>query len=108
METPTPPPIPPVAGTPPKLDSANAAPGANPSEQAPIGGLVGAIEAVLREPRRVMYQLGRPGHGAITGALLFIAVVSALVYGVVVGTFSGGTQLWAAPLKTFSPRLILI
>ena len=31
--------------------------------------------------------------------MLFVSVVCSLIYGVVAGTFSGGTQLWAAPVK---------
>jgi hypothetical protein len=31
--------------------------------------------------------------------MLFVAFVCAAVYGVVAGTFSGGPQLWAAPVK---------
>jgi hypothetical protein len=35
-----------------------------------------------------------------------MAVVCCLVYGVIVGTFSGGTQLWAAPVKLTAGLLI--
>jgi len=31
--------------------------GENPEERVPISSLVSAIEAILRQPRRVMYQL---------------------------------------------------
>lgn len=74
--------------------------GTNPVEQAPISGLIPAIECILRQPRRVMYQLHQPGTGNLVLALVIIAVVAAAIYGVVVGTFSGGDQLWAAPAKT--------
>lgn len=73
--------------------------GENPEEQAPITGLVSAFEAMLRQPRRVMYQLRQPSAGSVITALLIIAAVCGVVYGVVVGTFSGGMQLWAAPVK---------
>ena len=53
-----------------------------------------------------MFQLRQPGGGAIIVALLFSAVVSATVYGVIVGTFSGGTQLWAAPVKIAAGLLV--
>ncbi len=92
-------PVPPLINPPAALDFSEAPPGADPSEQAPIRGFVAAIEAVLREPRRVMFQLRQPGAGAAIAALLAMAVVSAAIYGFVVGTFSGGTQLWAVPLK---------
>lgn len=105
MEPNTSPPLPPT-GAPPKLNPTDAAPGANPAEQAPVTGLFTAVEAVLREPRRMLHQLGRPGNGVLTGALLVVAVFSALVYGIVIGTFSGGAQLWAAPLKTAAGLLL--
>ncbi|MBA4147356.1 MAG: hypothetical protein H0X66_04520 [Verrucomicrobia bacterium] len=73
--------------------------GQNPEERIPIHGVIGAIEAMLRNPRRVLFQLGQSGSGAVTFALVLIAIVCSLVYGVVIGTFSGGDQLWAAPLK---------
>src|SRR3989442_781248 len=73
--------------------------GANPDEELPIPNFVGAIEAMLRQPRRVMFQLRQPGAGRLIAAMLAVSVVCGLIYGVVAGTFSGGTQLWAAPLK---------
>jgi hypothetical protein len=73
--------------------------GQDPAEQTPIPGILSAVEALLRQPRRVMYQLGRPGSGKLIAAMLLIALVCSLIYGVIVGTFSGGVQLWAAPVK---------
>ena len=89
-----PPPIPPVmpASGPRSL-------GDDPSERAEIPNVIVTIEAILRQPRRVMFQLRQPGAGRLITAMLFVSVVCALIYGVVAGTFSGGTQLWAAPVK---------
>ena len=53
-----------------------------------------------------MFQLRQPGAGKLTGAMLFAALVCSLVYGVVAGTFSGGTQLWAAPVKIAAGLMI--
>ncbi len=64
-----------------------------------IRGPLAAIESILRHPRRVLYQLRQPGAGHLIVALLLIAVLCSVVYGVVVGTFSGGIQLWASPVK---------
>jgi hypothetical protein len=61
--------------------------------------MVSAVEAVLRQPRRVMFQLRQTRSGGLTLALLLVAVLCSLVYGLVVGTFSMGAQLWAAPAK---------
>lgn len=73
--------------------------GENPEEREPIPSVVAAAEAILRQPRRVMYQLRQPGSGRLIAAMLLAAVLCAAVYGVVVGTFSMNEQLWAAPVK---------
>jgi hypothetical protein len=73
--------------------------GANSIERERVSSAVGAVEAILRQPRRVLYQLKQPKAGGLILALLGIALFSSVVYGVVAGTFSGGTQLWAAPVK---------
>lgn len=96
--TPVPPPIPPRSGPLPLGD--------NPQEREPIPNAIVAIEAILRQPRRVMYQLRQPGAGKLMFAMLLVAVICALIYGVVVGTFSKGDQLWAAPVKIASGLLI--
>jgi len=80
--------------------------GENPDEREPIPNFVVAVEAILRQPRRVMYQVRQPGAGRLIAAMLFVAVVCALIYGVVVGTFSMGQQLWAAPVKIACGMLI--
>jgi hypothetical protein len=80
--------------------------GDNPEEREPISTAIGAIDAILRQPRRVMYQLRQPGAGQLTLAMLLVAIACSLVYGLVVGTFSMGTQLWAAPVKIAGGLLI--
>src|SRR6185436_14670005 len=61
--------------------------------------MVVAIEAVLRQPRRIMYQLRQPGSGKLIGSMLLATIICILVYGLVVGSFSMHDQLWAAPVK---------
>ena len=73
--------------------------GVSPEDQVPIPNAVAAVESILRQPRRVVCQIRQPGSGRLIAAMVFVAVVCSLIYGLVVGTFSGGTQLWAAPLK---------
>lgn len=73
--------------------------GESPEEREPIPNVLAAAEAMLRQPRRVMYQLRQPGSGRLVAAMLFISVLCAAFYGVVVGTFSYGDQIWAAPVK---------
>jgi hypothetical protein len=77
-----------------------------PEEREPIPNAVAAVEAILRQPRRVMYQLRQPGAGGLVAGMLFVSVLCSVVYGVVVGTFSGGVQLWAAPVKIAGGLLI--
>ena len=77
-----------------------------PEEREPIPNAVAAVEAILRQPRRVMYQLRQPGSGGLIAGMLFVAVLCSVVYGVVVGTFSGGVQFWAAPVKIAGGLLI--
>jgi len=98
--TPTPPPLPPQI--PPSglaLPLAMLPLGENPEDREPIPNAVGAIESILRKPRRVMYQLRQPRSGRLIFSMILVAIVCSLIYGVVVGTFSMGDQLWAAPVK---------
>src|SRR5581483_10717881 len=83
----------------PPVISPNLPPETDLEERAPIHGVMAVAEAILRQPRRVMFRLRQQGQGPLIGALLVIAVVCSLIYGIVVGTFSGGEQLWAAPVK---------
>lgn len=98
---PMPPPVPPAlpAGPSPSSSPGPRPLGGDPSEREMIRGPIAAVESLLRNPRRVLYQLRQPGAGHVIVALLLIAVTCSLVYGVVVGTFSMGAQLWAAPVK---------
>jgi hypothetical protein len=73
--------------------------GATPQEREPINGLVAVIEALLRQPRRLLFQLRQQSSNALIGKLVVLAVLCSAIYGVVVGTFSLGDQLWAAPVK---------
>ena len=73
--------------------------GDDPAERIPITNFVAAIDAILRHPRRVIFQLRQPIAGKLIAQMLFVALGCSLVYGVLAGTFSGGTQLWAAPVK---------
>jgi hypothetical protein len=98
--TAVPPPIPPL------MTSGISPLGDNPGEREPIPNLIVTIESILRQPRPIMYQLRQPGAGKLMGSMLFVAVVCSLIYGLVVGTFSKGDQLWAAPVKICIGMLI--
>src|SRR5258705_243314 len=58
----TPPVIP--AG-PPSAGTSSLPLGANPGEEMPIPNFVGAIEAILRQPGRVMFQLRQPARAGL-------------------------------------------
>src|SRR5213594_4102233 len=74
-------------------------PDAGPDEQTPIPNVLTAVESILRHPGRVQYQLRQAESGRLIAVMLFVAAGCSLIYGVIVGTFSGGTQLWVAPVK---------
>ena len=73
--------------------------GEAPEDQEPVTGPLGAVEALLRHPRRIVYQLRLARGARLAGFLVLVTIFCALVYGVVVGSFSRGTQWWAAPVK---------
>jgi hypothetical protein len=73
--------------------------GDDPAERVPISNVVATIDAILRHPRHVMFQLRQPEAGKLITMMLLVSVVCSLIYGIVAGTFSGGVQLWAAPSK---------
>jgi hypothetical protein len=57
------------------------------------------IEALLKFPGRIIHELQNNWRAALPLWLLSLALLGMAAYGVVVGTFSGGTQLWIAPAK---------
>lgn len=81
-------------------------PGDDPAERVPISNFIAAIDAILRQPRRLIFQLRQPDAGKLVARMFFVSVVCSLVYGVVAGTFSGGVQLWAAPCKITAGLMI--
>jgi hypothetical protein len=57
------------------------------------------IEALLKYPGRVIHELEHNWQAALAGSLLIFALASMAAYGILVGSFSGGAQLWMAPAK---------
>ncbi len=80
--------------------------GDDPAERVPIPHVFAMIETLLRQPRRLLFQLRQSGAGKLIMAMLLTAFLCSLVYGIVAGTFSGGTQLWAAPVKIAAGLMI--
>jgi hypothetical protein len=85
-----PPPLPP-GGDPTPTTTAEPPP--------PLRSLFGAVEALVRNPDSIPHHLREAGAGRLIGWLLGVTLVCALVYGFIVGTFSGHEQLWRAPIK---------
>lgn len=56
------------------------------------------MENLLKHPGRLLHAC-QSGNSAVALRLLIIMIVSLSVFGLLLGSFSGGTQLWAAPLK---------
>ena len=66
------------------------------------------VECILRHPRRIVYQMGQSSAGALIFRLIILSLTFAATYGVIVGSFSGGEQWWAAPLKIASGMLMAV
>jgi hypothetical protein len=59
------------------------------------------IDGLLKNPRRFYEQIEENTFGPHLGQLLLIFSLCVLAYGVIVGSFSGQMQWFAAPLKIF-------
>jgi len=80
--------------------------GEGPGEKDSISRPSQTIEALLRQPRRLVYQLKQSSTGKLILMMAVLGLLCAVVYGLVIGSFSGGKQLWAAPLKLGGGLLI--
>lgn len=61
--------------------------------------LISILEGVLKSPGRVLYELKSGRAGATAFSLGWLMLFCLAIYGVVVGSLSGGGQLWIAPAK---------
>lgn len=71
-------------------------------EYAPIQGrkdLLSVLENVLKHPGHIIWEINNGRIGTVVAALALITLVALAIYGVVVGSLSGGSQLWIAPAK---------
>ena len=57
------------------------------------------LEALLKRPAALVYELMRGRTARVTVPLVLTAALCFFGYGLVMGFFSGGQQLWATPLK---------
>ncbi|MBN1675705.1 MAG: hypothetical protein JXR37_31975 [Kiritimatiellae bacterium] len=58
------------------------------------------IEALLKAPARIVHEIVEGRSARATAMLLAVTVGCMLIYGWIMGTFSGGHQLWVVPAKT--------
>jgi hypothetical protein len=100
---PIPPHIPPVI---PETSNSARALGDDPAERVPIPHVFAIVEAILRQPRRLMYQLRQPGGSKLIVGMVFLTLACGLIYGLIIGSFSGHEQWWAAPVKFTGGLLI--
>ncbi len=68
-----------------------------PLEKQP--NLGNTIDALLKTPGRLIYELQQGEAKAVSLNLIFIAIGSLALFGFIMGLFSGGEQHWAVPLK---------
>ncbi len=59
-----------------------------------------ALGALLKRPGSLIYQLHQTGAGRLLVGLAVATLICLAFYGVIIGSFSGETQWWAAPVKT--------
>jgi hypothetical protein len=90
----TPPPIPNQPSQPPRI------PGHLAFEPMPEGrSPILVLEALLKYPGKIIHELQNNWRAPLAIWLLILALLGMATYGVVVGSFSGGTQMWIAPTK---------
>ncbi|MDF1741918.1 MAG: hypothetical protein P1U86_22345 [Verrucomicrobiales bacterium] len=66
------------------------------------------IDAILKSPGQLIFELREGRSNIVAKHLTIISVVAMLVFGFVLGLFSGGEQLWAAPLKLLAGMTISV
>lgn len=57
------------------------------------------LEALLKYPGRIIHELQTQSRRVLLIWLILVALIGSAVYGLVVGSFSGGAQMWIAPMK---------
>lgn len=60
--------------------------------------LLSVIEHLLKHPGRILHEC-QQGRLQVPVRLLLSTLISFSIFGLLLGSFSGGTQLWASPLK---------
>ena len=108
METPAPPPLKTAAATtfvPPQSSALERIRETYEPMEGNIG-LLTAAEALLKTPGQIVHGLQHPGSRTLVLALLAMAVLCLAAYGITVGMFAWGNNLWISPLKLTFGQLL--
>lgn len=62
-------------------------------------GALGVLEALLKYPEELYTEVREGERGKVVLGLSVVCLVSLFAYGLIAGCFSGGQQIWQAPLK---------
>src|SRR4030081_2071691 len=90
----TPPPTPNQPSQPPRI------PGHLAYQLMPQGrSAMPFLEALLKYPGKIIHELQNNWRAPLAIWLIILALLGMATYGVVVGSFSGGTQMWIAPTE---------
>lgn len=82
--------LPPVIGGPPSAAPAPLSANAGPRD---------VVESLFKRPLAIIGSARTPERGRLLFWLVVVIIISAAAYGLVMGTFSCGRQLWVAPVK---------
>jgi len=91
---------------PKSVDSPGQEPEFSEADQIPVSGCFGSVDAILRHPNRILFQLRRGNSRETILVLIGVAIACALGYGLIIGLFSGGEQVFYAPLKIAAGLLL--
>lgn len=69
--------------------------------------LANIVENLLKHPGRLLHAC-QDGKASVPLGLLLSTIISLSVFGLLLGSFSGGTQLWASPLKITVGMLVAV
>lgn len=58
------------------------------------------VDAILKRPASLTYEIVNGSRGRAMAVMAVLAALCMLAYGFIMGTFTGGDQLWAVPVKT--------
>jgi len=108
MNTPVPPPMPTTSTTPCVSPESSTYQRIRDTYEPMEGGvgLVSAAEALLKTPGRIVHGLQQTGSRSLLLALFAMAVLCLGAYGITMGMFSWGHNLWISPLKLTFGQLL--